>query len=85
MPAPKGPGEVSVFNYVATTLLIFLVLSGVYSFISGRQVEKTEIPLSQLALDIKAGQVSEIVVEGESLNMVYVSGEKKFTKKEVQT
>ena len=85
MPAPKGPGEVSVFNYVATTLLIFLVLSGVYSFISGRQVEKTEIPLSQLALDIKAGQVSEIVVEGESLNMVYVSGEKKFTKKEVGT
>lgn len=85
MPTPNGPGEVSIFNYVATTLLIFLVLSGVYSFISGRQVEKTEIPLSQLALDIKAGQVSEIVVEGESLNMVYVSGEKKFTKKEVGT
>lgn len=85
MSSPKGPGEVSVFNYVATTLLIFLILSGLYSFISGRQVTKTEIPLSQLALDIKVGQVSEIVVQGESLDMVYVNGDKKFTKKEEGT
>jgi cell division protease FtsH len=85
MTSPKGPGEVSVFNYVATTLLIFLILSGLYSFISGRQVTKTEIPLSQLALDVKAGQVSEIVVQGESLDMVYVNGDKKFTKKEEGT
>ncbi|MCX6703748.1 MAG: ATP-dependent zinc metalloprotease FtsH [Candidatus Zambryskibacteria bacterium] len=82
---PKGPGEVSVFNYVATTLIIFLVLSGIYSFISGRQVAKTEIPLSQLALDIKGGLVSEIVVKGERLDMVYVTGDKKFTKKEEGT
>lgn len=85
MPEHKGPGEVSVFNYVATILLIFLLLSGVYSFLSGRQTTKTEIPLSQLALDIKAGQVTEIVVKGDSLDMVYVNGDKKFTKKEEST
>lgn len=85
IPSPKGPGEVSVFNYVATILLIFLLLSGLYSFMSGRQVAKTEIPLSQLALDIKAGQVTEIVVQGESLDMVYANGDKKFTKKEEGT
>ncbi|MHB1316636.1 MAG: ATP-dependent zinc metalloprotease FtsH [Minisyncoccota bacterium] len=82
LPTPKGPGEVSIFNYVATTLLIFLILSGLYSFIANRKVEKTEIALSQLALDIKGGLVSEIVVKGEALDMVYVNGDKKFTKKE---
>ncbi len=85
IPGSKGPGEVSIFNYVTTTLLIFLILSAAYSFLSGRTVEKTEIPLSQLALDVKGGLVSEIVVKGESLDMVYVNGEKKFTKKEDST
>ncbi len=85
VPEQKGPGEVSVFNYVATILLIFLLLSGVYSFLSGKKSTTTEIPLSQLALDIKAGQVTEIVVKGDSLDMVYANGDKKFTKKEEGT
>lgn len=85
MTSPKGPGEVSVFNYITTTLLIFLVLSGLYSFMSGRQETKTQIPISELARDVKSGLVSEIVVKGESLDMVYVNGDKKFTKKEEGT
>jgi cell division protease FtsH len=85
VPPKKGGDGVSMFNYVTTTLLVFLILSALYSFISGHKSATTEIALSDLARDVKSGMVTSIEVKGNQLDIVYANGDKKTTKKEDAT
>ncbi|PIQ91621.1 MAG: cell division protein FtsH [Parcubacteria group bacterium CG11_big_fil_rev_8_21_14_0_20_39_22] len=55
----------------------------IYSFIAEQGSDKQEISLSELATDIKEGEVSKIVVEGEELIVTHTDGEK-VSKKEAQ-
>lgn len=73
----------SFFNYVASVLIIFIILSSAYSIISSMVGTKpVEIPISELATDIKSGLVKSIVVKGDALDLEYKSGDKKVSKKE---
>lgn len=73
----------SFSNYVLSIITIFVVLSLVYSLISGFNSKKSvEIPISELSTDIKAGLVKSIVVRGDALNLEYKNGDKKISKKE---
>ncbi len=72
----------SFSKYIVTTLVIFLVLSAVYSLIGSKNEKTLDIPISQVSNDIKAGQIKEILVKGDSLDIFYQNGDKKVSKKE---
>lgn len=79
----KDPGGGnSLAGYIATVFLVFILMSGLYSLISGKFGQKVEIPISQLAGDIKADLVSTVTVTGDSLELFYKDQSKKISKKE---
>ena len=82
---PKVPAGQQFWGNLFTTVLIFLILISAYSFFVEQRTKKEEVAISQLALQINAGEVSEIVVKGEDLEIVYVNGEERKSKKEVGT
>lgn len=78
----KGPDGSSILTYVLSVLVIFLVLSSAYSFFSSSTVATNEVSISQLSADVKSGLVKSILVEGDSLDVEYKTGDKKISKKE---
>ena len=76
------PGGRQFWANLAGTVLIFLILLSVYSFIAEYREEVETVPLSQIAADINAGQVHSIVVKGDDLELVYEGEVKKKAKKE---
>lgn len=65
-------------------LVIFLILVSGYSLLSGASSKPGEVSLSELATDISAKKVSEIVVSGDSLKISYLDGVEKVSKKEAE-
>ncbi len=68
-----------------STLIIFLILTSIFSFVIDRSQKPEEIPLSQVAREVKSGAVKEIVVEGERLQLTLKDDTKKVSKKELGT
>lgn len=66
-------------------LIIFLLLIGSYSYLSGKNSKNEEISISELAKNISAHNVSDIEVKGEMLNITYKDGTEKKAKKEEGT
>lgn len=78
-PKPEG----SILTYVVSVLVIFVVLSALYSFITGSVSNKAEeISISQISTDVKSKLVKTITVRGDTLEVDYVDGTKKISKKE---
>lgn len=73
-PDPQGGGKDnrSFFNNILTVIFIFLAIATLYSVFVENKKESNEISISQLAQDIKAGQVAKIEVKGEELGAEYV-------------
>ena len=65
-------------------LLIFLAFSGVYSFVSDKSSATKEIPISELAKSVVAGDIKTITVEGEKLTATYADQSVKISKKETE-
>ncbi|MEQ1499806.1 MAG: ATP-dependent zinc metalloprotease FtsH [Parcubacteria group bacterium] len=79
----KEPKGGSILSYVVSVIVIFIVLSSVYSLIRNISSDKTEVlPISQISSDIKANLVDNIVVEGDALEIKYKSGTTTVSKKE---
>ncbi len=74
----KRPTKQQFWGNLLSTLLILLLLVTVYSLVIENREEKIEIPISELAMDIKSGIVSSIVVEGEKLTVTYKETEKEI-------
>src|SRR3989344_692639 len=70
---------------IFVTLLIFFIITAVYSLISENISKSDKIALSQLVIEINEGDVSEIVVKGEGIEILYSDGQKKKSKKETAT
>ncbi len=83
--APQKEGGPSLFNNVVGTLLIFVLIIFLYSYIIERQSKAEIIPFSVLAQDVQKGTVASITVKGEDLEIAYTDGTKKESKKEVNT
>lgn len=66
---PKPRGFVS---NLFTTIIIFLILITGYSFIVENQKETEQLSLSQVAQDIRGGQVESISIEGDRLTLTYI-------------
>src|SRR3990167_2753485 len=62
-------------------VLIFILLSSLFSVLRAPTDKAEEVTLSQLATQVNDGKVSEISVEGNTLNVVLKEGDKKETAK----
>ena len=83
-PGKLPPGGRSPFSQGVLALIIFFVLVSAYSLLSGSP-RASEIPLSELASEIKANNVDKIVVEGDELAVTFADGAEKISKKEAGT
>src|SRR3989344_5750767 len=79
------PGGRQFWTNLVGTLLIFLVLISIYSFVAESQKKSETIPLSTLASDINAGQVVSVVVKGDDLTLMYLASVEKKARKETDT
>ena len=76
-------GRNQFIGSVLTTVIIFMLLSALYTWISESSSKADEIPLSQLAEDISEGKVKNLTVSGGDITVVYKEGEvAKKSKKE---
>ena len=70
---------------IGGSLLIFLVLITLYSYISDEQAKKpTEITLTQLSSYVKKGEVKSITIDGEKLSIELKNKQLKESKKELE-
>jgi cell division protease FtsH len=80
---PKQPKQQKFWSNVLSIVLIFLIIMTIYSIVADDTARTEEIPISQLALDVKQGRVSEITVRGEEVEILYRDGVVRTTLKEV--
>src|SRR3569623_544836 len=85
-PLPKFPKSDSFWVNLTVSVLAFLLLASLYAFVTSESKKKpAEIPLSQLAQDISARNVSNIVVDGDDLDITYTDKTEKISKKEPES
>ena len=66
---PVGPGN--FWNNILSTVLFLIALSFLYSYFTNTAHKPDEYSISQVAEQIKKGEVKEIVVKGSSLEIAY--------------
>ena len=66
------------------TLLILMLVVGLYALWSEQAVKVPDVPLSQLAAEIKANKVKTIVVEGDKLQITYQDKSSGQSQKELE-
>lgn len=71
------PGTPGFGGNLLTTVLIFLVFMSVYSLVTRNNNDPVEIPLTQVATDVKAGAVTGITVAGNDVKVMYADGSEK--------
>ncbi len=68
---PGGGGFMS--NFIST-VLILIILTSLYSLITGQGNKEEPVSLSQVAGDVRAGTLSTIDISGNDLTLVYTDG-----------
>ena len=79
------PGGTGFWQQAFLAVVIFFLLSSLYSALSSERQVKNEISLSELAQNVEVGEVADIKIVGETLELTYASGEEKIAKKEIGT
>lgn len=78
-----------MFNFLSnfiSIILVFLIISSLYGgYIESKSQNSNEISISTLVSDIKAGNVKNIDIKGDKLEIFYTDDSEKFAKKEVAT
>ncbi len=67
---PVGPGN--FWNNILTTVLFLVLLTTGYSYLADKSVPPEELSISQVAQQVKNGEVSEIIVRGSTLEISYI-------------
>ncbi len=78
-PMPKGT---SFTGNLLSTILVILIVISLYSLIGGPGKENESVSLSQVAADVKAGQVTVIEISGNELGITYADGSEKKSMKD---
>jgi len=81
---PLSPKE-NFLRQLVLALIIFFVISNIYSAIVQKRDKSPEISLSELAQNISAEVVTSILVKGDELTIIYKDGSEKLSKKEEGT
>src|SRR3989344_4828473 len=79
------PGGDSFWVNLATSVLLLLLLAGVYSYFAGSSDRPADIALSQVAQDINKGSVASVEVNGNDLKIIYADKTEKKSKKEPES
>lgn len=66
---PVGPGN--FWNNMLTTVLALVLVVALFSYLSENQTEPEELTISEVVSQVKAGEVDEIVVSGNQLEVTY--------------
>jgi len=66
---PIGPGN--FWNNILSTVLVLVLLAAAYSYFTENQVKPDELSLSQVANQVKAGEIKSIIVRGSELEVTY--------------
>ena len=66
---PVGPGN--FWNNILSTVLLLIALTLVYSYITDTTTKPEELSVSQVAEQIKAGEVAQIIIKGDTLEVAY--------------
>jgi cell division protease FtsH len=64
-----GPGN--FWNNILSTVLLLVLITAAYSYVVDRQVKPQEFAVSEVAQQVKAGEVAKIVVRGAELEVEY--------------
>ncbi len=81
-----NPNMKSLIRYISIVFLILLVISGIVAFVSSSSSgNKNEIPLSNLVNQINQGDVKEVFVSGEKIDITLKNDKKETSKKETGT
>ncbi len=67
---PVGPGN--FWNNVLSTVLLLILITGLYSILVDPREKPDEISISEMVKQIKAGEIEEIIVRGSTLEIDYV-------------
>lgn len=67
---PVGPGN--FWNNMLSTVLMLIVIVMIFSQVSETKVKPTELSVSEVVGQVKAGEVKEIIVRGSELEIAYV-------------
>jgi cell division protease FtsH len=83
----RGPGSGQFIKNFLTGIFIILLLVFLYSIVAENRAPREEVSLSQLASDISQGKVSQVIVDGDSLEVHYDATNQvvKYSKKEEGT
>lgn len=85
----KRPNQKEVrgtfLNNVVGTILIFIAIISIYTYMEGDKVKVQKISISELVTDINAGKVESISVTDDDLAIVYTDKVEKESKKEAQS
>ncbi len=79
------PTKPKLWGNILSTLLIFLIIITVYSLVEDNKKDIEEVPISQVAIDIKGGIIEKIIVDKEKLLLTYTDETEKESKKEVES
>ncbi len=89
---PTPPGLPTGFSsgknflvHLLVTVLIFLIISTLYSGIVDKNSKIEEVSVSKIAQDIIGGTVKKITIAGGIINVEYGDGIKKEAKKEIES
>ena len=85
---PKKQRGSDFVRQTALALLIFLLLTSAYSYVAEQNSTRKEIALSALAADVTKGNIEELIVRGDEIEVRYKNRDEKnpsytFAKKEV--
>jgi cell division protease FtsH len=81
----KGKDAPKFWSGLTSTILIFMTIVALYLVVSDNAKPVTDVPISDLAKSVTAGDVKSILVEGEKLTITYKNDEVKESKKEVES
>ncbi|MCK4386251.1 MAG: ATP-dependent metallopeptidase FtsH/Yme1/Tma family protein, partial [candidate division Zixibacteria bacterium] len=73
-----------LFKNLILILLIFLIISGVFTLVYRPFEKEKEIPLSQLVEDINQEKVKKIVISGNDILITYQDNSEAKSRKEVE-
>jgi cell division protease FtsH len=81
----KNNKETKFSSSIGTSILIFMIITGLYLVLAGSPKEIPEVSISDLAKSVSLGEVKSITVEADKLNIEYNNGEIKKSKKETES
>ncbi len=79
----RAPKQSGWGGSIAGAIFFFMLIMALYLAISGEGKVVPEVAISDLAKSVQAGEVKNILVEGDKLTITYTNDEVKTAKKEV--